>query len=324
MNVKSCEYLIAIAEKKTLSAAAKSLGISQPTLSTFLSNTERELRQNLFLRQQKEFVPTSAGLVYLDACRNIVEVKKRTYQSLLSLTGQHRDQFTIGVTPHRGSTMFSHAFAEFYRRYPDVSVNVKEGYFSALLAAMENKEADIVLGAMTEEDLEQYSVALHNKEELFLCVPDFHPLAALAGTPDGPRISIDIQQFQDTPFIMWGPETTNKKVVQTHLQQARLTPTTVYESNNVLLIDNMIRSGIGIGFLPGAYCKPGQHRVYFSLKPPLLCNIGICWRKDEALTKPQRYFMYLITKQRLMELGAVPPVLNDITRNILNEFKEES
>ena len=53
MNTKACEYIVAIAEKKNLSAAAASLGISQPTLSSFLSNTERNLKQTLFTRQKK-------------------------------------------------------------------------------------------------------------------------------------------------------------------------------------------------------------------------------------------------------------------------------
>lgn len=323
MNTKSCEYLIAIAEKKTLSAAAKVLGISQPTLSTFLSSTENELDHELFTRFKKEFIPTEAGKIYLEACREIVNIKNRTYQSMLSMSSPCPEHFTIGITPHRGSTMFSQAFSEFYHRYPNVNINVKEGYFSTLLHALDTGETDIILSATTDDDSEKYSIVKHNIEELYLCVPDFHPLAALANPPGSPMASIDILRFQDTPFVMWGSETTNKKVVQRMFHDVNMEPTIVYESNNVMLIDNMIQNGVGVGFLPRVYCKPNQNRVYFSLTPPLTCNIGSCYRKSETLSEPQRYFIYLITKLRLLSSDGNSLNFNDLAMDILNEFTED-
>ena len=322
MNTKSCEYLLAIAEKKTLSTAAKSLGLSQPTLSAFLSNTEQQLKQTLFSRQQKELIPTNAGLIYLEACRKIVEVKRQTYQSMLAFSDQYSERFTVGVTPHRGSTMFSQAFTEFYRYYPNVLIDVKEGYAAHLMEALDKKEVDLTLGATTPEDIQTHGFIQHNNEELLLCVPDFHPLAAYAN-PSEPAATIDITRFQDTPFIMWGSETTNRKIVQRLFDQVQMIPTVVYTSNNVLLMDHMIAGGAGVGFLPQAFCQPNQNRVYYSMNPPLYVTIGICFRKEETLTKAQRFFVYLTTKQRLADTSLAPPTLNDYALEILEEFEEE-
>lgn len=322
MNVKNCEYLLAIAEKKNLSEAAKSLGVSQPTLSTFLSNTERSLKQILFVRSSKGFVPTQAGIIYLEACQKIVEVKRRTHQSIAALANDFSDHFTVGVTPHRGSTLFSLAFSECYHHYPDIAIHVKEGYVRSLLEDMEGGEVDLILGAACKGDLKKYGFVQHNLEELYLCVPDFHPLAALAGPLDGPRISIDIQRFQDTPFVAWGSGTSNRQIIQELFDEVHMTPTVVYESNNVLLIDNLIQEGIGVGFLPAAYCHPNQKRVYFSTNPPLVSRIGAFYRKDKPLTDPQRYFLYLVTKRRLLQPDTTAPDLNDMAIELLNEFGE--
>ena len=70
MNIKTLSYLVAIAETGTLSGAGKKLGISQPTLSAFLSNLECELGIDLFVRNKKQMIPTPAGRIYLDASRN--------------------------------------------------------------------------------------------------------------------------------------------------------------------------------------------------------------------------------------------------------------
>ena len=57
MQIKNMSYIIALAEAGTLSAAGKQLGISQPTLSVFLSNLEQELGIDLFLRDKKKLIP---------------------------------------------------------------------------------------------------------------------------------------------------------------------------------------------------------------------------------------------------------------------------
>ena len=72
MQIKNMSYIIALAEAGTLSAAGKQLGISQPTLSVFLSNLEQELGIDLFLRDKKKLIPTPAGRIYLEAARRIL------------------------------------------------------------------------------------------------------------------------------------------------------------------------------------------------------------------------------------------------------------
>ena len=72
MQIKNMSYIIALAECQTLSGAGKRLGISQPTLSVFLSDLEQELGMDLFIRDKKKLLLTPAGRIYLDAARRIL------------------------------------------------------------------------------------------------------------------------------------------------------------------------------------------------------------------------------------------------------------
>lgn len=155
-----------------------------------------EFKTDTFHPAKKEFVPTPAGQIYLEACREIIQVKNRTYQSMLSLSSQYTDRFTVGVTPHRGSTVFSKAFAQFYRRYPNIYIDIKEGYLVSLLQALDNHETDLVLGSVTKEDMITYNVMQNSIDELYLCVPDFHPLASLASPPTAPKAQINVERFR--------------------------------------------------------------------------------------------------------------------------------
>lgn len=322
MNVRHCEYLIAIAETGSLSKAAKGLGISQPTLSNFLSRTEARLGHDLFERGQKVTIPTEAGRIYLEACQRVVETQKRTYQSIAALHSSFSERFTVGVTPHRGSTMFARIFSKFYQRYSDISVELREGYLATRLDGIDSGEIDLAIGTSDESFLEKYNLITITQEELLLCVPDFHPLAKLAAPIGVGYPSVDLRRFQDTPFVMWGEQTANRRIMQRLFHENGMTPTVVYESNNVLLIDSMLSSGVGVGFLPVSYCRPGQHRVYFSTIPPLKSFAGLFYKKGKKLTEAQRYFVYLCIRDHLVNSINSLPCLNDEARRIYGEFEE--
>ena len=140
-----------------------------------------------------------------------------------------------------------------------------------------------------------YNGMQNSIDELYLCVPDFHPLASLASPPTAPKAQINVERFQDTPFVMWGPDTTNRKVVLGRLSEVGMKPTIVYESNNVLLIDQMI----------------------------LTCAIGTIYRKNERLTRPQRYFAYLIAKAQMFSVNPWGVDFNELTMELVKEFEEE-
>ena len=68
MNVRQALYIRTIAEEKGVTAAAKKLHISQPSLSQMLRQIEEEAGTPLFERGTQVFHPTYAGERYLHAC----------------------------------------------------------------------------------------------------------------------------------------------------------------------------------------------------------------------------------------------------------------
>ena len=66
---RSIDYVIAVAECRSISQAAEMLYISQPSLSRYLSNLENELGVNLFVRTLNGTELTEAGKIYLSTPR---------------------------------------------------------------------------------------------------------------------------------------------------------------------------------------------------------------------------------------------------------------
>lgn len=323
MNQRPYEYLITIGEKGSLSGAASALCVSQPTLSNFLSGIEKQLGHSLFERNGKVLIPTEAGLIYLETCRRIMEVISHTYHSIASLNNQYQEAFTVGVTPYRGSRVFSEVFSDFYQKFPNVRIDLVEGYMETMWKGLADGSISMGLGTILSSDMEICNFSSQSTEELFLCVPSYHPLADL-GSERGPFYPvIDIRKFMDTSFVMWGNETTNRRITEDFLHRNGITPTIVYESNNALLINNMLLNGIGVGFLPSSFCEPEQNRVYFSMNPPLHSLVGVFYRKDHVLTQAQRYFIYLITRLQARNSSHGRTYLNSLAKEIVKEFEEE-
>ena len=61
MNLKQAHYIRTIAQEGSITAAAKKLYISQPSLSQMLKQVEAELGVSLFDRSVSPFRPTFAG-----------------------------------------------------------------------------------------------------------------------------------------------------------------------------------------------------------------------------------------------------------------------
>ena len=116
MNTKNFQYFTAIAKEQSLSGAARHLGVSQPTLSVFLSDLEQELNIDLFVRNKKKLFLTPAGRIYLDAAQKILQLQDQTTQTIHRLTHEPIQTITVGATPLRGSIMVAQVCPQFSKQ----------------------------------------------------------------------------------------------------------------------------------------------------------------------------------------------------------------
>ena len=72
MQIQQMRYVLAAAEKKSFSAAAKALFLSQPSLSQQILHLEKELGVPLFVRHSKSVTLTEAGEQFVSSARRIL------------------------------------------------------------------------------------------------------------------------------------------------------------------------------------------------------------------------------------------------------------
>src|SRR5690606_25595468 len=81
MEIRQLEYLVAVVDEASFSAAARRLGVAQPSISEQIRNLEREVRQPLLDRLPRRVIPTAAGQTLTEHARRILlelaEAKRR-------------------------------------------------------------------------------------------------------------------------------------------------------------------------------------------------------------------------------------------------------
>ncbi|MFV8816858.1 LysR family transcriptional regulator [Haliea sp. E17] len=133
---------LAVLEHGNLVAAAEQLGISQPTAGRRLAALEAALCLPLFVRTGRRMLPTDAGLSIVESARQM----QREMHAIQRLTdGQHRGlrgNVRISASEGTGSKWLVPVLAEFKRKYPEITIDLR---IEARNVDLVQREADIAL-----------------------------------------------------------------------------------------------------------------------------------------------------------------------------------
>lgn len=86
MELRVLHYFLAVAREQSISKAAESLHLSQPTLSTQLKNMEEELGKQLMIRGTKgsrKIVLTDEGMLLRKRAEEILELVRKTENEIM-------------------------------------------------------------------------------------------------------------------------------------------------------------------------------------------------------------------------------------------------
>ena len=77
MELRVLQYFLAVTREQSISGAAESLHLSQPTLSRQLKELEEELGRQLFIRGNRRITLTEEGMILTDICRRYHHRRRR-------------------------------------------------------------------------------------------------------------------------------------------------------------------------------------------------------------------------------------------------------
>ena len=123
MEIRQLKYFLKLAETLNFSEASRELFITQSTLSQQILNLERELDQQLFIRNSHEVVLTEAGRLLVPMARESIHTVDNCLQQMQDLKHLLTGELNIGVT-YSFSSIMAETMIDFLKKYPKVKLNV--------------------------------------------------------------------------------------------------------------------------------------------------------------------------------------------------------
>lgn len=309
MDLHQLENILAIYEEKSITRAAEKRFITQSALNQQLQKLETELGTALFVRSRSNWQPTPAGRVYLDAARQMLDLRRSAYSRIGDLAEQQRRRITVGLIPERGVDMFTAVYPAFHKAYPQVSVEPVECNVRTTQKMISAGQMDLGLATLATPQRDDNLYHLMAEEEIFLAVPAGHPLAA-AGSPTrdaAPEISLSA--FAAQPFVRIYQRSTLYDLEQPLFEAAGFTPRVLFSTSSNVSMYRIVEAGLACALLPAIYAKPSPHIVYFRLPQRPTWQITMCSRQGAYLSAAERYYLQLCREYWTARLPAAGEVL---------------
>lgn len=113
MTLQQLKYVIAVAEKGSISEAAKALYISQPSLTNAVKELEKEMNITIFGRTNKGVIISKEGEVFLSYARQVLE-QAELMEEKYSGKKSRKQQFCVS-TQHYSFAV--NAFVDLIKQY---------------------------------------------------------------------------------------------------------------------------------------------------------------------------------------------------------------
>lgn len=186
------EYLIAIVEEHSLSAAAERFYLAQPALSRHLRNVERMVDTTLFTRAHNRLAPTNAGKVFVNNARNMLHIEDELYSYVQAYRGGHGGGLYLNCDPALLPLLQARVVPAFAAQHPDVQLHLQESGREATQEALLGASCDLGVYLSVKPDHPLMDCRVLALTELVYCADREAPLPqdSLPAIPAGRRLML--------------------------------------------------------------------------------------------------------------------------------------
>src|SRR5512143_1742900 len=115
---------VRIVETGSLSAVARELGTTQPTISKQLSALEQRLQTRLLHRSTRRLSVTESGAAYYDTCKRIVDEVREAEGALTRLQTSLAGRIHINTSISFGEMFVTPLLLAFQHMHPDLVIQM--------------------------------------------------------------------------------------------------------------------------------------------------------------------------------------------------------
>ena len=289
MELRVLQYFLAVAREQSISGAAQSLHLSQPTLSTQLKALEEELGKQLLIRGtpgSRKVTLTEDGVILRKRAEEILSLVQKTEDEISGTDETIAGDVVIGAGETDTVRLFARAAKELQKQYPDIRYHISSGNAEYVLEYLDKGLIDFGL-LFREPDPQKYEYrALEMRDTWGVLMRRDSPLAQkktvcpedLWGLP----LIISHQRGDDQYLAQW---------MKRDVSELNVAATYNLVFNASLLVDE----GVGYALcLDRLIHTQGSSLCFRPFSPMLEATGYLVWKKYQVFSKAAGLFLRFV------------------------------
>ena len=286
MEIRALENFLAVAREQNITAAAESLHISQPALSTQLKSMEAELGKQLLIRGVKgsrKVILTEEGMILRKRAEEILSLMRRTEEEIAGSNETIAGNVFIGTGETEIVRLFARIAKKLQQKYPDIRYHISSGNAEHVLEYLDKGLIDFGL-LFTEIDTQKY-------EAIPVPIKDTWGVLMRKDSPLAQKETICPKDLWDKPLIV-----SHQKGDDAYLNQwlgreeSELNIVATY--NLVFNASLLVDEGLGYALCYDKLVNTQGSNLCFRPFSPRLDAYGfIVWKKYQVFSKAANIFL---------------------------------
>ena len=290
MELRELVSFYHVARVRSVSKAARTLELGQPTVTTHLRKLEDEFGITLFDRIKRPIQLTSEGLTLLELVTPVV-TSVDALKTQMDYA-ERRGSFVVGAYPDLVTHHLPTGIQKFREDYPDVRIRLLARSYNPLIQLVRSGEIDLAFCSSPPGD----DTTLDFKElfqyNTVLLTPPGHPLL------QDSQITIeDITRF---PLILTAPESQLRQRVEQTFKNRGLTPDVVLALDDTESMKRYVEIGMGIAIGSDFTLHSDDQNRFGVIRLDHLFPgsvIGVCTLKGKFAGQAVRNFIDMMSDQ---------------------------
>ncbi len=276
ITLRQLEYLTTLAELRSFHRAAEACHVSQPALSTQIRKLENQLGVDLFERNQRMVMVTSAGEEMVRRAHSLLNGTNDLVEAARSLSLPMSGTLRLGVIPTIAPYFLPRVLPQLHDMYPDLRLLLYEEKTDVLVRLLNEGKLDLALLALGVELGDLETVALFD-DPFVLAVPEHHRLGSKKMVREADLFDEEVLLLEDGHCL--------RDQVWPVCEQGGASELGDFRASSLITLTQMVSSGVGITLLPemSIEVEAGRSegiRLCRFKRPEPFRSIGLAWRRS--------------------------------------------
>lgn len=290
LELRHLRAVIAVAEHRHFSQAARTLHTSQPNLSRQIHDIEAEIDARLFDRTTRGVALTPFGREFVRHASSVLDLHESGMADLNDLIEMRRGHVSIAAMPSISTSLLADALHLFRGEHPTIDVSIRDDVASSIVEVVREARVDFGIGLATG-DMSGLETRPLTTDTLMLVCRSEHGFAD--------RESCTWRELADEPVIAFSAGSSVRPLMEQAYRDNGLTLRPAIEASHLSSAEGLALQGLGVAVLPSTRTQSisdPRLSVLRIIDPVVTRDLVLIQRHGRSLSTAARVLRDMVVK----------------------------